>query len=226
MALAQKGLANHGSTYFAHNQTEGRGQRGKTWTTTTGENLILSVVLQPCKIKPAESFYLSAAMANACYDFFKKYAGPETSIKWPNDIYWRDRKAGGILIENIVRGELLAYSIIGIGMNINQTRFDESLPNPVSLKQITGNNHNPVQLAKDLCRFLETQYRKLESDPANIIDYYNLNLYKLNKSIKLKKKDLVFETILTAVSAKGKLITRNVNVQEFDFGEVEWCGEW
>ena len=87
MAQVQKGNANHGSVYFAHNQTAGKGQRGKSWTTNAGENLILSVVLQPHKIKPAESFYLSAAIATACYDFFKKYAGIETRIKWPNDIY-------------------------------------------------------------------------------------------------------------------------------------------
>lgn len=222
MAQVQKGIANHGSAYFAHTQTAGKGQRGKSWTSNPRENLILSVVLQPHKIKPAESFYLSAAIANACYDFFKKYAGMETSIKWPNDIYWRDRKAGGILIENIIRGDFWSYAIVGIGININQIIFDENLHRTVSLKQITGSTYAPVELAKELCSFLEVHYRKLESDQNTIIDYYNNNLYKLHESIKLKKKDLVFETTLTAVSAAGKLITKDVIVREFDFGEVDW----
>ena len=90
------------------------------------------------------------------YDFFNFYAIDETSIKWPNDIYWRDRKAGGILIENILQGKKWKFAIVGIGININQTLFPASLPNPVSLKQITGKTFNVVELGKRALQLFRT----------------------------------------------------------------------
>src|SRR5688572_2022740 len=150
MARVQAGLAQHGAAWFAHEQTAGKGQRNKHWLTNPSENILLSVVLQPFTLTASEQFLLSASVALACCDFYKNYAGEETSIKWPNDLYWRDRKAGGILIENNFRGSEWVFAIAGIGININQTSFDPALPNPVSLKQITGKNFNVIQLAREL----------------------------------------------------------------------------
>lgn len=222
MAQIQNGTAIHGAAYFAHQQTAGKGQRGKSWTTNPGESLILSVILQPNHLNPADSFFLSAAVANACYDFFKSYAGTETKIKWPNDIYWRDRKTGGILIENVIRKDHWAYSIVGVGLNINQTEFDQNLPNPASLKQITGTTYDPVLLARELCSFLTNHYQNIQSDRRKIIEYYNGSLYKLNCLVKLRKTNIVFETIIKGVSPFGRLITFDTAEREFDFGGVEW----
>src|SRR5687768_10334996 len=99
----QKGLAGHGTCFFAHEQYSGKGQRGKTWATETGSNIIISIVLERPFLQPFRQFDLSGSVAVAIQDFFSNYAGPETKIKWPNDLYWRDRKAGGMLIENIIR---------------------------------------------------------------------------------------------------------------------------
>jgi BirA family biotin operon repressor/biotin-[acetyl-CoA-carboxylase] ligase len=104
MAKVRTGLAKHGDGYFAMAQVSGKGQRGKTWVTEPGTNIILTLVMQPSALQLAQQFQFSAAIALAAHDFFAFYAGDETTIKWPNDIYWRDRKAGGILIENIVGG--------------------------------------------------------------------------------------------------------------------------
>ena len=103
MGQATAGKAGHGTVYFTLEQTAGKGQRGKTWLATPGENIMMSVVIEPHPLKTSQQFLLSAAIALGCYDFFKNYAGDETSIKWPNDIYWRDRKAAGILIESRVK---------------------------------------------------------------------------------------------------------------------------
>jgi len=222
MALIQKNLAYHGAVVFAHQQTAGRGQRGKTWSTSPGENLILSIILQANQLDQADLFLLSAGVATACYDFFKNYAGCETSIKWPNDIYWRDRKAGGILIENVFRDHSWRYAVVGIGLNINQTSFEESLPNPVSLKQITGENYHPVQLAKELCTYLEYSYQQLFFKDHKILDHYKSSLYKLHQRVKIKKENIVFKTTIQGVTSAGKLITRDTMNREFDFGEVEW----
>jgi BirA family biotin operon repressor/biotin-[acetyl-CoA-carboxylase] ligase len=222
MAQARKGNARHGAAFFAHHQTAGKGQRGKSWTADPGENIIMSIVLQPIELKPSDSFHLSAAVATACYDFFKNSAGPETSVKWPNDIYWRDRKAGGILIENVIQKGFWTFSIVGIGMNINQTAFDANLPNPVSLKQITGKSYDPVVQAKELCGLMQVKYQELISARHTSIDRYNEALYKRNELVRLKRGNIVFETRLKGVSAYGTLITFDQMEHEFGFGEIEW----
>ncbi len=88
-------------------QTGGKGQRGKTWQTGNGENIAISIIIEPKHLQVAEQFNLSVAVALGCYDFFSAYAGDETFIKWPNDIYWRDRKAGGVLIENVIGKDII-----------------------------------------------------------------------------------------------------------------------
>ena len=222
MAQMQNGAATHGTAYFAHDQTAGKGQRGKSWTTNPGENVILSVIVTPDDGKLEDLFLLSATTANACYDFFKNYAGPETKIKWPNDIYWRDRKTGGILIENVVRKDRWMYSIVGIGLNINQTNFDEALVNPVSLKQITGNDYNPVLLAKELCVFLTNHYRRFQFKKETILDDYNRNLYKLNSSVMVRSGNMVLKTTIKEVLSSGHLVTHDISERKFHFGEIEW----
>jgi len=104
MAMVRTGLAKHGDGYFANAQLQGKGQRGKVWQTEPGTNIILSLAMRPLNLTLSRQFHFSAAIALAVRDFFDAYSGGDTTIKWPNDIYWRDRKAGGILIENIIVG--------------------------------------------------------------------------------------------------------------------------
>ena len=112
------GLAQHGLAIFTHEQVAGKGQRGKVWATEKGTNIILSLVIKPQPLQLTQQFQLSACAAVAVHEFFMKYAGDETKIKWPNDLYWQDRKAGGILVESIVgsrewvpgNGQLLALA--------------------------------------------------------------------------------------------------------------------
>ncbi len=102
MAMVRNGLAKHGDGYFAMAQLQGKGQRGKTWVTEPGTNIICTLVMQPLAVLLHQQFAFSTAVSLAVRDFFDAYTGGDTTIKWPNDIYWRDRKAGGILIENII----------------------------------------------------------------------------------------------------------------------------
>lgn len=222
MEQVQQGLAYHGAAWFAREQTAGKGQRGKSWLTTPNENIILSVALYP-QLPVANQFLLSAVVALACYDFYKKYAGDDTRIKWPNDIYWRDRKAGGILIENSFRGGDWLFSIVGIGININQTRFDPAIKNPVSLKQVTGKTFDSVQLARELCEAIEVRYPTLATEPVSkIMEQYESVLYKINETVTLKQQNRVFKTTILGVNSSGQLRTYDSIEREFDFGEVEW----
>lgn len=233
------GLAQHGMTVFAHEQLTGKGQRGKGWSSESGVNIMMSILIKPQKLQLTQQFMLSACIAVAIHEFFMKYAGMDTKIKWPNDLYWQDRKAGGVLIESVVRSRESGvesqhlsvdnwhWAIVGIGININQTAFPDDLPNPVSLKQITGKTFNPVELAKELCGVIEFYFQKLiKENFNNIYLRYIDNLYKRNEKVRLKKDSRVFEATIKSVSFSGKLIVHPDNYrdidEEFDFGEVEW----
>ncbi|MDX2046252.1 MAG: biotin--[acetyl-CoA-carboxylase] ligase [Chitinophagaceae bacterium] len=223
MAQAHARLATHGTTYFAMEQTGGKGQRGKNWFSLPGENIMQSVVIEPGNLPAASQFCLSAATALACYDFFNVYAGDETFIKWPNDLYWRDRKAGGILIENVLSGKVWQYAIAGTGININQTVFDVSLPNPVSLKQITGKHYDVLELASQLCSRLQKRYEQLhQGNFSELLEQYNKVLYKKGQTIRLKKDNRVFNCTLEEVNNAGQLVVKTGIEEHFDFGEVEW----
>lgn len=236
------GLAQHGMTIFTHEQLAGKGQRGKDWMSEKDANIIMSIVVKPQPLQLTQQFMLSACVAVAIHDFFMKYAGADTKIKWPNDLYWQDRKAGGVLIESIVGSrepgvssrqstvhslQLVSsnweWAIVGIGININQTSFSDDLPNPVSLKQITGKNFDTVELAKELCELLNKNFDDLVSDGfEKIYSAYQIHLYKRNSTVKFKKDNRVFEATVKSVSPSGKLIVQHAIEEEFDFGEVEW----
>lgn len=221
MGRVHAGMAKHGMLWFASEQTAGKGQRGKAWSTEKGKNIAMSLVLEPSLLKITSQFHLSAAIALTCFEFFASFAGLETKIKWPNDLYWRDRKAGGILIENVFKGKIWKWTVVGIGININQTVFDQSLLNPVSLKQITGQTNNCIDLAMQLYKMLMKNLSAL--NPADtVLEQYNEHLYKINKQVTLKKEGVRFDTVIKGVSADGRLITVDAIERGFDFGEVEW----
>jgi BirA family biotin operon repressor/biotin-[acetyl-CoA-carboxylase] ligase len=223
MDKLQAKLAAPGSVYFAHHQTAGKGQMGKNWETQAGVNLTMSVILDCSLLNISQQFALSVVAALACFDLFSQYAGDETSIKWPNDLYWRDRKAGGILIENQVRGHIWQTAVVGIGLNLNQTDFPASLKNPVSLKQITGKQENPVLMAKELLVFLQTRYTALlRGESVNQLDEYNLHLYKRGEQVKLKSGSILFPCTIEKVNEAGELEISGWMKDRLVFGEVEW----
>lgn len=223
MRMVQAQLAGHGATWFAHFQNAGKGQRGKQWKAEAGQNIMMSCVIEPTAVSIDNQFILNVAVALACFDLFNKYAINKTSIKWPNDIYWGDRKAGGILIENLLKGEKWKYSIAGMGININQTLFPEALKNPVSLKQITGKTFNVVDLAKELCDCLENRWQQLSSKVYDeLLSEYSNHLYKLNREATFKKENAVFNAIVKGVNKKGGLLIQTDTLSTIAYGSVEW----
>ena len=223
MEQLKNGIAVHGTSYFAEDQILGKGQRNKTWVAERGKNILLSVVLEADWMRVSDVFQMSVVTAIATHDFFSRHINQETYIKWPNDIYWRDRKAGGILIENIIRGNIWQFAVAGIGMNINQVQFDPNLPNPVSMKQITGKDFNVIDLAKELCGCIENRYQELQEKKFDqLLQYYNSVLYKKNEMVRLKKSNAVFECIVKEVNAFGQLITEGAAQDIYNFSEVEW----
>jgi BirA family biotin operon repressor/biotin-[acetyl-CoA-carboxylase] ligase len=161
MAQIKAGLAKSGSCYTADFQTNGKGQHGRVWESSKGQNLLCSYILELNTLDtlknwtPADQIGFSAAIALGVRAFFAAFAGSETKIKKPNDIYFSDRKAGGILIENLVRGQEWTWTVIGIGMNINQSAFSSAAvnkvsSNPISLQEITNKNWDVKQMQQHL----------------------------------------------------------------------------
>jgi BirA family biotin operon repressor/biotin-[acetyl-CoA-carboxylase] ligase len=181
MDQVHKGLALSGSCYTADFQTAGKGQHGRNWESEKGQNLLSSYVLELKQLKtgkiwtPADQIGFSAAIAIGARAFFAAFAGEQTKIKKPNDIYFSDRKAGGILIENLVRGKDWTWTVIGIGMNINQSSFSKAAvnsvsSNPISLQEITNQIWDLQKMQKHLSEALTTAIQNwlMEGDEKTI----------------------------------------------------------
>ena len=129
------------TTVTARFQTSGKGQRGNSWESEAGQNLLFSTVLYPRFVEARRQFVLSQIVSLAVKEELDTYT-EGISIKWPNDIYWHEKKICGMLIENVLEGNRIGRCIPGIGINLNQTIFRSPAPNPVSLKQITGRDYD------------------------------------------------------------------------------------
>jgi BirA family biotin operon repressor/biotin-[acetyl-CoA-carboxylase] ligase len=224
MEQVSNGIVTSGTAWFTSNQTAGKGTRGKTWLANPGDISALSIALQPTMLPLSRQFMLSVAVALGAADCFASYAGDETVIKWPNDIYWRDRKAGGILIENVLRGNIWQYAIIGIGFNVNQPSFPE-LPNAVSLLQITGQKREALDVAKKLCASLENRIQQLSpANHDNLMQEYKSRLFRWQQSAMYKKDGEVFRGTIKDIKPDGHLCLEKDNgtLLTLGFGEVEF----
>ena len=155
-----------GTVIYTPSQTAGRGQKGNSWESEDGKNLTFSLLLKRPPVKARDQFYLSEAAALAVVEAMTAEAGDGFTVKWPNDVYWRNKKACGMLIENSLNGTDIATSIIGIGLNVNQERFLSDAPNPVSLINITGHEHDLMALLKRVCSRIEQLVDGLDDDSA------------------------------------------------------------
>ena len=166
---------------WADFQTAGRGQRGHEWHSRKGENLTFSVVLEPTFVPVAEQFSVSEVVALSLVDMLAEY-GIEARIKWTNDIYVGDRKLVGILIEHSLARTSLRRTIVGVGINVNQTEFDASLPNPVSMAQLLGKELDVEQVLQCFLNHLQRNYESLREGGAEVLhERYNALLYRKNE---------------------------------------------
>ena len=175
--LAREERYGHGDVICAERQTAGRGQRGHTWTSPEGVNLLFSVVLCPTFLPAGEQFLLSQAVALALVDTLGT-CGIDARIKWTNDIYAGDRKLVGILIEHHLAGGRLARTVAGIGINVNQTEFDPALPNPTSMALEAGRTFDREEVLDRFHAALMRRYAALEAGArAPLAEEYRRRMY-------------------------------------------------
>ena len=214
-----------GSAVVADFQTAGRGQIGNVWESEAGKNLMFSLVLYPTCIPANRQFLISQIAALSVKEALDLYADHIT-VKWPNDIYWKDKKICGMLIENDLSGHNLYCSIIGIGINLNQAVFRGDAPNPVSLFQIIGKE---VDREEVLDRFLSLFYRYylslLQEKYEDIRTRYQFALYRREGYHAYRDEAGEFEACIHAIESTGHLLLalRDGSIRRYAFKEVSYC---
>ena len=200
---------------WADYQTAGRGQGTNRWESERGQNLLFSILLHPETIPANGQFHISMAISLAICEALGQHIG-DLSIKWPNDIYWRNGKIGGILIEHRLQGSHLKDSIIGVGLNVNQRQFYSDAPNPVSLWQICEHETDRGQLLQDVLHSFE---RYLAQD---VKTQYLSMLYRRKGFHPYADKDGVFMAELAGIEGSGHLLLRDDmgKMRRYAFKEV------
>ena len=227
--LLSKSTPIEGTVIYTDNQYAGKGQIGSKWESAVGENIILSVILYPKFLPIQTQFKLNQVVALAVYDLLAAYIAPvdQLSVKWPNDIYINDKKIGGILIENKLKGSLLTSTIVGLGLNINQTNFSPNLPNPTSLLLETKKRQDTYDLIGLFCEHLERRYLQLKAKQHKQLDQDYLNAlyaYQELRRYKIAATGTLFEGKIVGISPTGKLqIQTTCEILEFYFKEVIFC---
>ena len=225
--LCSEGRAQEFHTVVANCQTEGRGQRGNSWESEAGKNLLFSTVLYPTALEAKKQFYLSMLTAISIVDALGKYTDG-FSIKWPNDIYWKDKKIAGVLIENELQGKYIMRSIIGVGLDVNQEVFLSDAPNPVSLKQIVGATVNREELLIKILHGIVASYRLLDenfdkmSGTLNIL--YLRSLYRRNGYYPYRDATGTFNAQFDFLEPDGhiRLQDEQGKLRRYAFKEVEY----
>ena len=213
-----------GSVVWADFQTAGRGQIGHTWESEAGTNLTFSVVLYPTCLPANRQFLISQIASLSVKQTLDAYTEGIT-VKWPNDVYWHDRKICGMLIEHEVMGTSLDTSILGIGLNVNQTEFRSDAPNPVSLYQITGKKQPLDALLDEFIRHLYANYLLLlQEREAEITSLYRQSLYRGQGFYPYEDDKGRFEAEIADIEPTGHLLLRlrNGEVRRYAFKEVRY----
>ncbi|MBR4155428.1 MAG: biotin--[Bacteroidales bacterium] len=216
--LLEEGVDIIDNVVVAEFQSSGKGQGRNVWESESGKNLLFSVALDMSYLKAENQFLLTQMVSVAMIDVLKKYL-PEESlfIKWPNDIYFNNKKIAGILIKNEIKGMMLGTSIIGIGLNVNQTSFDVSLPNPISMKMITGEDYDLESILNDICFELRTSSLELKNNsqqPTANSQSYNNKLYRYRQWATYQHQDSVKEMMIIGYDQFGRLILKEKNDRE------------
>jgi BirA family transcriptional regulator, biotin operon repressor / biotin---[acetyl-CoA-carboxylase] ligase len=211
-----------GTLVITTDQTAGRGQRGNQWEAQPGQNITLSLILKPQFLEATEQFYLNMAVSLGVWATLEPLLGSDLKLKWPNDIYVGNQKMGGILIENTLLGRRLGFSVVGIGLNINQIHF--SYPTATSLTLQTGQIYEHRRLVERLLENLEKYYwQLLQGQRQALRQAYHEVLFRWQEAHYFEAQGQRFLAKIEGVNERGQLCLRTEqDLQMFDFKEVQF----
>ncbi|MGZ2370128.1 biotin--[acetyl-CoA-carboxylase] ligase [Ancylomarina sp. YFZ004] len=213
-----------GTVVMALNQTEGRGQQTNAWESESGKNLTISLILRPNFILAQDQFQISMIISLGVKDYLDTYTD-YVSIKWPNDIYIKDKKIAGILIEQSIMGANLSHSVCGIGLNVNQGKFISDAPNPISLYMLTNENYDLENELTKLLGTIEKRYLQVQGGKAPQLEQdYLKNLYWMNEIHEFEDEDGDFKGKIVGISEFGQLQIKDVDneIRTYNFKEVSF----
>lgn len=205
-------------------QTAGKGQGSHTWESEAGKNLLFSIKVHPRWVPVRQQFLLSMAGAIAIKEALETYVDGIT-LKWPNDVYWNDKKISGTLIETSIDSKGIKTCIFGIGINVNQEAFHSDAPNPVSLRQILGHEVDKDELLQKVIEGFRQYYELLRrADYMDVSGIYHLSLYRRKGFHRYEDADGDFEGAFVEVEDDGHLILHDKQgvIRSYSFGEVKF----
>jgi BirA family biotin operon repressor/biotin-[acetyl-CoA-carboxylase] ligase len=206
-----------GAAFRAGYQTKGKGQRGREWSSTANQNVLVSYVYFPVFLKSDEQFCLIKAVSLAVKDLLDKYLMDKATIKWPNDIYINNLKIAGILIESTMKGAYMGSSVIGIGLNVNQSVFDPRV-NATSIVLETGQGCNLNMFFQELSFHLENRYLMLKRNTRSLdVEYLN-SLYRLNTKSEFVVNEENRMMTINGVDELGQIILTDENGTQDAYG--------
>lgn len=205
-------------------QTAGKGQGSHTWESEAGKNLLFSIKVHPRWVPVRQQFLLSMAGAIAIKEALETYVDG-IMLKWPNDVYWNDKKISGTLIETSIDSKGIKTCIFGIGINVNQEAFHSDAPNPVSLRQILGHEVDKDELLQKVIEGFRRYYELLRrADYMDVSGIYHLSLYRRKGFHRYEDADGDFEGAFVEVEDDGHLILHDKQgvIRSYSFGEVKF----
>lgn len=212
-----------GTAIIADFQTQGKGQVDSQWQSNPGENILMSIVFYPEFLKVNQQYLITCFVSLSLRNVLSRFLGDkEVRIKWPNDILCEDRKIAGILIHNTLKGKKLRSSVIGIGININQKSFSETIPNATSLSKEYRWSYDLEEIREMLFRELDERYKDLKKNGEMIRQKYLQYLYGKGIKKQFKKANgTTFEGSIAGIDKQGFLMIEGPNnVEKFDIKEV------
>ena len=223
-ALSKSKPFAEGTVIMAVDQSAGRGQTHNSWVSQAGKNLTCSILLKPLFLDVNKQFQLNQAMSLALNDVLLRHFGDSAKIKWPNDSYIGENKVAGMLIENIVQGNQLKYSIIGIGLNVNQTDFPASLTHVSSFKKMLHIDYDLQSILVEICAAVEARYMQLKAGKFKLLhSEYLKQLYQVNEWKSYKFEGIIQRGKISGVSNQGYLqVETDRGLREFGNKEIHF----
>lgn len=213
-----------GTVIMAEEQFAGRGQVSNTWVSEAGKNLTISILLNPTFLPADQQFYLNQTICLAVNDVLRTYFDNNATIKWPNDCYVDNKKIGGILIENIIQGDRIKHSIVGLGLNVNQVVYPAELKNVTSFKKILHKDYDLKDLLSEICGAIEARYLQLRAgNTTEIHTAYLGRLHKLGVFSTFRVAGNIVKGKISGTSRYGLLeIEIDGKTRQFGLKEIEF----
>lgn len=222
--MTERGELVCGRVLSADFQTGGRGQGSNSWHSKYGQNILMSLCWCPAALSASRQFGISVAVSMAVVKMLKQHKIPEVRIKWPNDIWSGDRKLAGLLVSNTISGNMIAQSIVSLGLNVNEPEFPAELPNPVSMRMLSGLEYDCMMLMRSLLELIREHLGLLDRGNIDALEEeFRLNLLGLGQKRVFSVAGIITTCMIEGVDEYGRLrlMHHDGTISAYDMSEIK-----